>query len=90
MTTGQVVKWAAGVTSGITTGVISLIWIYSTFLTKESHRVYIEVNEKWNTQALTSIKEDINDIKTDVRELKGAIIGKKVAGILTTNLHLFP
>lgn len=86
MTTSQMVKWATGFTAGVGT----LIWLHSTFLTKESHRAYIESHKQWGDAVLSAIHGDMEEIKGDIKEIKTILVGKKVAIAPNTNYFSLP
>ena len=82
----EILKWTAGFTIGVSV----ILWIFAVFPTKEQHNEYIKEHEKWESEAIKSIRDDIIDIKVDVKEIKNAVVttAKKTASaILNTNLY---
>ena len=83
-TTSQLVKWATGFTLGVTV----IMWVFTTFPTKEQQHEYIKEHEKWESEALKNIRDDVIDIKVDVREIRNAVVTKKAASVkINTNIY---
>lgn len=66
MTLKQVVSWGAGVAAGAA----ALIWISGMFLSKESHREWVNSHREWSAEVLQALRSDMSSLKVDAKELK--------------------
>ena len=85
MTKSQIAKWATGFASGL--GV--MMWVYGSFITKESFKDFTNIQKEKEDVILGTMQKDISEIKSDIRELRVAVIGKKVVLIMPNQTNLW-
>lgn len=79
------ISWTIGIVSVV---VSALLWLGSTFTTREKFEDYQKSHGEWSQQVLKELHSDLNDIKASVIRIENRLDRVKLGAVVLTNNNI--